>query len=105
MIDFFKKGIAVVGALIILVLIFGFVSCNPNIKNASYHEEKPSEPLYILGEYDGKVALYKRDFAMPVEIYDVYLSSLPESERQLLKEGITAQSDEQAQKLIEDYTS
>lgn len=62
-------------------------------------------PLYTLSEYDGKLALFKRGYSMPVEIYDVYLSSLPDSEQSKIKDGISAESDDEILKIIEDYTS
>lgn len=61
--------------------------------------------LYTLSEYDGKVALYRRGCETPIEIFDVYLSTLPDEARSQLAVGITASSDEEAEKLIEDYTS
>ncbi len=42
---------------------------------------------------------------MPVEIFDVNTNSLPQSDRELISVGVTAYSDEEAQKLVEDYTS
>ena len=42
---------------------------------------------------------------MPVEIYEVYLSSLPQAEQSKIKSGISAQTDEEILKIIEDYTS
>ncbi|MBQ5994486.1 MAG: hypothetical protein IJL63_01350 [Clostridia bacterium] len=105
MIDYLKKGIIAVSLLLAATIVFGFVSCNPNIKAPSAVTVTQSRPLYTLSHYGGRLALYKRDFAMPVEIFDVYLDSLPTEEREAVKKGITAETDEQAQKLIEDYTS
>ncbi len=67
--------------------------------------ETTAEALYTLCEYNGRIALYKSGYSMPVEIYDVYLYSLPEAEQKIVSAGITAYSDEEAQRLIEDYTS
>lgn len=61
--------------------------------------------LYTLTEYGGRIALYKKGFSMPVEIYDINISSLPLSDRELIKNGINAESDDEIQKVIEDYTS
>lgn len=61
--------------------------------------------LYTLTEYNGKIALYKNGFSMPVEIFDVNINSLPQSDRELIKNGIHAESDSEIQKFIEDYTS
>ena len=54
---------------------------------------------------NGKIALFKRGYSMPVEIFDVNTNSLPQSDRELIIVGVTAYSDEEAQKLVEDYTS
>lgn len=62
-------------------------------------------PLYTFSQYQGKLALYQRGYAMPVEIYDVYLDSLPEEDRLQITQGISADSDAEIQKIIEDYTS
>ncbi len=62
-------------------------------------------PLYTFSQYQGRLALYQRGYAMPVEIYDVYLDSLPEEDRLQITEGISADSDAEIQKIIEDYTS
>ena len=51
------------------------------------------------------VAALKRGYSMPVEIFDVNTNSLPQSDRELIIVGVTAYSDEEAQKLVEDYTS
>ena len=70
----------------------------PNEKAAvtpqSAVSEVRSEKSYVLKEYKGKLAVFK-------ENSDI----LPESDRELLKNGITAKSDSELKKLIADYTS
>lgn len=61
--------------------------------------------LYTLTEYNGKIALYKNGFSMPIEIFDVNINSLPQSDRELIKNGIHASNDSEIQRFIEDYTS
>ena len=61
--------------------------------------------MYVLSTYDGRIALFKSGYSMPVEIYDVYIDTLPEEEQKNLEKGISAQNDEQALRLVEDYTS
>ncbi len=63
------------------------------------------QPQYTFSQYQGKLALYQRGYAMPVEIFDVYLDTLPEEERLLVTAGICAETDAEIQKIIEDYTS
>lgn len=68
-------------------------------------EETTVAALYTITDYNGKIALFKRGYSMPVEIFDVNTNSLPQSDRELIIVGVTAYSDEEAQKLVEDYTS
>lgn len=92
-------------ALVILSLS-AFFSLNAGEAPAA--AEKTNEtvaPKYTFSQYQGQLALYERGFAMPVEIYDVYLEMLPQEEQQKIITGIPAQTDEEIQKIIEDYTS
>lgn len=43
--------------------------------------------------------------ATPIAVYETFVSSLPEADRQALSRGIPAASDEALQKIIEDLTS
>lgn len=60
---------------------------------------------YMLGEYQGKVASYHTGNSEPLEVFDIYLDSLPTVNQQELLRGIPAQSLQELQRLIEDYTS
>lgn len=77
------------------------------LKESSFteSEETTVAALYTITDYNGKIALFKRGYSMPVEIFDVNTNSLPQSDRELILVGVTAYSDEEAQKLVEDYTS
>ncbi len=73
------------------------------------HIEQPTvtsaAPKYTFSVYQGKLALFEQGYAMPVEIYDVYLDTLPPEEQVKIENGIFAESDAEIQKIIEDYTS
>lgn len=57
---------------------------------------------YILKEYNDTVALYKNKKI--VAVYDgVVVSALPYSDRLRLSEGITVESPDAAQSIMEDY--
>ena len=108
--DFVQKILLRAVAVTAIVLAAMFVGAAFSLgakddKAAILSESTTLSPLYTLGEYDGKLALFKRGYSMPVEIYDVYLSSLPVSEQGKIKEGISAESDDEILKIIEDYTS
>lgn len=67
--------------------------------------QERSQAPYMLGAYQGKVASYRMGNDEPAEVFDVYLDSLPAINQQELLRGIPAQSVEELQRLIEDYTS
>lgn len=91
-------------ALLIAIVLIAVISVNTGNKDVP-EIDTTAVPTYVLSEYDGRIALYKNGYSMPVEIYDVYIDSLPESERLAVETGICADTDEQAQKIIEAYTS
>ncbi len=102
----FRCIISVFSLFIVIVLSAAIaVYSNGDKEPAPEIPEATTEALYTLCEYDGRIALYKSGYSMPVEIYDVYLYALPETEQKIISAGITASSDEEAQRLIEDYTS
>ena len=71
-------------------------------------EEQPStanEDKYRLSVYENKVAAFENGKDHPIYISDVYLSTLPETDRELLKKGIYAPDRKALNRLIEDYCS
>lgn len=62
-------------------------------------------PLFILGEKDGKIALYRGDKSETVQVYDVYVDTLPEYDKNELKAGIMIYDLKELDSLIEDFTS
>lgn len=60
---------------------------------------------YTLREYNGKIALFTGENTKPDVIYDIFTASLPEVDSNALKQGITVQTEKEAQKIIEEYTS
>lgn len=60
-------------------------------------------PVYTLKEYSGKVALYKNDSATPEKIYNIYVESLPQTDRSALQSGISLGSKQEVENLLQDY--
>lgn len=97
---------ASVAALTLLGAVTVIILKSPKKKSSfTESEETTVAALYTITDYNGKIALFKREYSMPVEIFDVNTNSLPQSDRELIIVGVTAYSDEEAQKLVEDYTS
>ena len=72
-----------------------------NVSPTQQTEQAP----YMLGEYQGRIASYRTGSTEPMEVFDVYLDSLPTVNQQELLHGIRAQTIQELQRLIEDYTS
>ena len=64
-----------------------------------------AKPLYIIGAWEDRLAVFVPPDDAPDRIYDVYLSSLPEDQQQRLREGIEIYDEQTFASLIEDYTS
>ena len=97
---------ASVAALTLLGAVTVIILKSPKKKSSfTESEETTVAALYTITDYNGKITLFKRGYSMPVEIFDVNTNSLPQSDRELIIVGVTAYSDEEAQKLVEDYTS
>ena len=60
--------------------------------------------LYIMKEHDGKISVYDAEQNEIIQILDVYVFTLPETDRKFLKDGINIYSDAELRQLIEDYT-
>lgn len=70
-------------------------------------EPSPRQPLYVLRDLNGRVARYEpgQDTAQPPdEVYaGVYTNLLPEQDVLALREGIPVYSEEELQRLLEDF--
>lgn len=85
-------------------LLFAMIN---NDKNSIGNKDPGAEAkdYYTVAEYDGKIAVFKNEENIPLEIFDSYAAVLPEADRELLRNGIRVNSTEELQKIIEDYTS
>ena len=64
-----------------------------------------SAASYVVGEWEGRLAVYSAGRQTPDQVYDVYISTLPEEERKRLEEGIPVSTEKELASLLEDYTS
>ena len=90
--------------IIILFVLYFLLNRDMN----EYIRENPYTPpidYYTITEYQGKIAVFKNDDTIPIDVYDSYVSVLPQHDRELLKNGIRTESTSELQKIIEDYTS
>lgn len=93
---------------ILCVIILCFLYFLLNRDMSEYMRENPYIPpidYYTITEYQGKIAVFKNDDTIPIDVYDSYVSVLPQHDRELLKNGIRTESTSELQQIIEDYTS
>lgn len=77
-----------------------------SIKDHLFKSDNPTTSIsYIIGEYDGKVAVFKENEDSPVEIFNSYTNMLPLEDAQALKNGIKVHSEDELNRIIEDYIS
>ncbi len=82
-----------------------YVNLENDIEKQKILNQQSTQDYYIVKEYEGKIAVFKNESTIPMNIYDSYVSLLPEHDRTLLENGIRAESTEKLQEIIEDYTS
>jgi len=63
-----------------------------------------TDPLYTVGVFEGRLAVFAGQSNTPQTVYDVFVSSLPSAEQEALHRGIPVQTETALQRLLEDYT-
>ena len=64
-----------------------------------------SDIIFTLGEYDGKLAILSPDGQTVYEVFNVYINTLPDYDKNLLLNGIKIKTADELHSLIEDYSS
>ena len=73
----------------------------PVYENADDNEIQEETTNYMLKEYNGKIGVYENESL--IYTLDKYVFTLPEIDKQLLKDGIKAASKTELYELIEEY--
>ena len=60
---------------------------------------------YILGEWEGRLAVYRTGESEPDSVLDVYLGLLPPADAQALREGIPVEDQTELDRRLEDFRS
>ncbi|MBE6804466.1 MAG: hypothetical protein E7528_06175 [Ruminococcaceae bacterium] len=97
--------LVVFAVLTITVLGVLFVTLDKDVQEKVIENPYLLDDYYTLSEYKGKIAVFRNQETVPTDIYDVYVSTLPQHDRTLLEKGIRIETPEELQRLIEDYTS
>lgn len=73
-----------------------------DVEPASEHLSS-SIPLYMIRGHEGKVAVFPFGENVPSEVTDIRIDSLPPYDQENMKNGIPAYSNEQCQRILEDF--
>ncbi len=76
----------------------------PTKSTAPQNENLTVSDKYTVREYEGQIAVFSDDSELPVKVFDTSVANLPQCDRELLELGITVETPEELQKLIEDFT-
>lgn len=68
-------------------------------------QPEPDEHEYILGEWEGRLAVYRTGEAEPDSVLDVYLGLLPPADAQALRDGIPVEDETELDRRLEDFMS
>lgn len=86
-------------------------SFNSN-SNTEFSQESSAVPTdtkqsdsYTVKEYQGHLAVFKNNDAVPFLEYETDIQLLPEKDRDILKEGKTVHTMAEVEKIVEDYDS
>ncbi len=71
-------------------------------KLAAAATEQQTEPLYVLREYEGRIAIFCRGMAEPYRYIDYSVSLLPDYDREQLQEGIAFYTDQELKAYLQD---
>ena len=97
------------GILISLIIILFIISIYTGRKNNSTRITPDNsslvETVYIVKDYNEKLAVYFAGENEPMEVYDLFLSSLPETDAERIRDGIIVYDKAELNQLIEDFTS
>ena len=82
------------------------VPLEPTPKSTVSSVPLQESPLYILRDYNGKIAVFPSfDAQTPNFVTDFDVAALPQQDRQYLAEGIPLKTAEELQQILEDYGS
>lgn len=71
-------------------------------KLAAAATEQQTEPLYVLKEYEGRIAIFCRGMSEPYQYVDYSVSLLPEYDREQIRAGIEFETEKELKAYLQD---
>ena len=107
MINYVKKNI--VFTCFIITFLVGYflfdITTSNKIPQAELINTQKTNYKYILSDHNGYIALFDTTKQEPIEVYNILTESLPLKDINKIKNGIYANSIDELNILIEEYTS
>ena len=104
-----SKRISAIMLAIAVVLSCIAVILSLLLNNSSEKVIGNAEPTqkveYVLKDYNGHIAVFYSNKDTPYEEFDIPTDTFSEYDKNMLKQGIKADTQEEIRQLIEDYTS
>ncbi len=103
----YRKSIAAVAAVTILVVTAALCFQPTTVDSPAADDPTAvtATPYRIIGEWQGRVAVFSAGEETPEQVYDTAVSSLPKSEQERLKKGVEATDASTLKLLLENYLS
>ncbi len=101
-----KKHYFIITLILTASLVFSVVTVS-SAKATESTAVKPSEAtekIYILKDFNGRLALFENNSNIPLEVFDIFTSSLPQKDIERLNKGIETSYDE-LERVLEEYLS
>ncbi len=101
-----KKDFLIITLIICMAFTLFGISLNNRAKATSQQPKttEKQEEIYILSDYHGRIALFQEGNPTPIKVFELFTASLPESDIELLKEGLIMNY-EDVNKTLEEYIS
>lgn len=101
-----KKHIFIIVLILVLSTIINVLVVAKANKNSepAIATTETEQMFYTLGDYKGRIAIFKDDMKKPLKVYDIFTSSLPEEDSRNIKNGIKLTEDE-VEKYVYEYIS
>lgn len=100
--------VILMGVLISAVIVLcAMAQAAQNRKAAAQHEEPATLPQvdYVLGEYEGHLALFRGEQTAPYQILDMPVQLLSAYDREQIAQGIHVHTEAELRSLVEDFAS
>lgn len=94
-----------IGSLVLTVTGNDGIVAGASSGASSAQQATLDEDIYIVKEYDGKVAVFRQGENTPLNTTTQMVVDLPDRDRKTLKEGVQVTGKEKLRKLMEDYCS